>query len=116
MARKTSPYWYTPDYQPIPEAPVEFQLKPLDQETLYVVQHNKGLNVTPAWPGIKAAFEKGVIGWKNVAIDGAAADFDLANAQKILRQVGSADWMIWLGAIGGELYHNAFLSAEEKKT
>lgn len=116
MVRKILPYWFTPNYQPNPDAPVEFQLKPLDQETLYIVQHNKGMNVTPAWPGIKAAFEKGVVGWKNIAIDGTAAEFSPANAYKILRQVGDADWMIWLGAIGGELYNNAFLSAEEKKT
>lgn len=116
MHRKTLPYWFTPEYQPSPESAVEFHLKPLDQETLYIVQHSKGLNPTPAWPGIRAAFEKGVIGWKNVTIDGAAVDFDAVSAQRILRQIGSADWMIWLGAIGGELYTNAFLSAEEKKT
>lgn len=116
MHRKTLPYWFTPEYQPNPESPIEFHLKPLDQETLYIVQHSKGMNVSPAWPGIKAAFEKGVIGWKNVTLDGTAVEFSADQAQKILRQPGSADWMILLGSISGELYQNAFLSAEEKKT
>lgn len=116
MHRKTLPYWFTPGYQPNPESPIEFHLKPLDQETLYIVQYNKGASVSPAWPGIKAAFEKGVIGWKNIMVDGVTLEFSRENSQAILKQPGSADWMILLGVISGELYQNAFLSAEEKKT
>lgn len=115
MARKLLPYWFTPSYQPNPDAPVEFELKPLDQETLHTIQASFQDGV-PRWRGIKAGFENGVAGWKNISIDGASAEFNPKNVQHILKQVGSADWMIWLGAICGQLYTNAWLSDEEKKT
>jgi hypothetical protein len=115
MARKLLRYWFTPEYQPNADAPVEFELKPLDQGTLHTVQASFNSGV-PNWVGIKAGFENGVTGWKNITLDGSAVEFNRGNARRILNQVGSADWMIWLGQIVGELYSNAFLSDEEKKT
>jgi hypothetical protein len=114
--RKLVPYWYAPSYQPDADRIVEFQLKPVDQETLFAIQSSMNERGGATWPGVKAAFESGVVGWKNVDIDGAPAEFSRKNAAAILRQVGSARWMIYLGLIAGELYANAFLSDEEKKS
>lgn len=114
--RKVLPYWFTPKYQPNPDAPVEFQLKPLDPETLYTIQASFNSLGNATWSGVKAAAQFGLVGWKNVILDGAPADFNKDALSKILGGIGDADWMIWLGIICGQLYANAFLSAEEKKT
>lgn len=114
--RKLLPYWFTPSYQPNPDSPVEFELRPLAQETLHEVQASFNALGNPTWPGIKAAFEKGVTGWRNITLGGESIDFAPKNVRAILLQVGSADWLIWLGQICGSLYANAFLTDEEKKT
>lgn len=114
--RKILPYWFTPKYQPNPELPVEFNLRPLDQETLYTVQSSFNALGNVTWPGVKAAVIFGLVGWKNVSLDDAAAEFNQEALRKIIGGLGDADWMIWLGIICGQLYSNAFLSAEEKKT
>lgn len=115
MSRKILPYWFTPTYQANPDLPVEFHLKPLDQGSLHTVQHSMK-NGVPSWDGIKESFEKGVIGWKNVVIDGEDIAFGKAKVQQILSQPGSISWMLLLGEVSGQLYNNAFLTDEEKKT
>jgi hypothetical protein len=114
--RKLQPYWFTPSYQAGETAPVEFELKPLDLEALYTLQASIGATGVPSWIGVKAAFESGVIGWRNVVADGAPLEYSRKAATAILRDIGSANWMIWLGQIAGELLRNAFLTDDEKKT
>lgn len=114
--RKLVPYWFAPIRQPVDGVLTEFEIRPLDQETLYTLQSSFGDGSVPKWAGIKAAFEYGVVGWRNVSLEGAPVEFSRKNAAQILKQPGTADWMIWLGSIAGELYRNAFLEEEEKKT
>lgn len=114
--RKLQPYWFTPTYQPDEGAVVEFELKPLDQASLYTVQASFGPNNVPDWSGVKTAFANGVVGWKNVTADGQPIEFSPKAASQILREIGSATWMIWLGQIAGELWRNGFLTDGEKKT
>jgi hypothetical protein len=114
--RKLTRYWFTPSYQPSADKVVEFEVKPLSQETLYTMQASLNERGIPSWEGVRAAFETGVVGWKNIQLDGADAEFTPARAASVLRRVGSADWTVWLGQIAGELFRNAYLSDEEKKT
>ena len=114
--RKLQPYWYAPTYQPDADIVVEFELKPLDQATLYTVQASFGPNGVPDWSGVRSAFENGVVGWKNITADGQPIEFSRNAAAQVLRDTGSARWMLWLGQITGELWRNGLLSEAEKKT
>lgn len=114
--QKLQPYWYTPTYQPDDGVTVEFELRPLDQGSLYTVQASVMANGVPDWKGVRTAFENGVVGWKNITVAGRPVEFSRGGAAQVLRDTGSGRWMLWLGSIAGELLRNGLLSEDEKKT
>jgi hypothetical protein len=104
------PFTFTPAYQPKPEAPVTFQLRPLNLASLHDhFQRHYNRNHEPGWADHSAVFVQNVIGWTGRSED---------CTPKVRAQLASGDdldWYIWIGQISGELYTRALLKDNERK-
>lgn len=108
--RDVQPFWFTPEHQPKPEAPVSFYLRPLNMPTYWEFRRSFNDAGVPGWSGVSAAFEYGVLDWKG---------FPEAFSQKAKREAlerFDADMCVWIGQIGAQLYLKGLLTEDEKKT
>lgn len=103
-------FWFKPQHQPDVEKPVEFELKPLDQQQYYQLRRSVGSDSSPSWDQITDYFLNNVSAWKGVDKDCTGQ-----NRRAILIGEASGDWNIWLGEIAGELYVRATLRSAERK-
>lgn len=110
------PFEFTPKFQPVPEDPVVFTLKPLDFAGQYVVgiataETESGL---PGMTGIRALPDY-VIGWKGGGLEEKSG----AEAQKELRKIISGGpnrkWGAWLLQIMMRLMTDSEFSEDEAK-
>lgn len=105
-----TPFWHEPKHQVAGKPKVEFELRPLNQRTLYAVQGDigkRGVGVD----GAMAAFEYGVINWRGLDIPFSEA------AKRIVMESdeGDINWTVWMASIAGALYKRAVLSETDAK-
>jgi hypothetical protein len=104
-----TPEWFKPKYQRKGKPAVEFELRPLDQRTLYVLQMNMTRGV--AGPdGALAAFDYAVNNWR-----GYEDEFSQDAKFAVLNGPGETHWTMWLAEIAGHLYKRAYLGEPERK-
>lgn len=94
-------FWFTPPYQQKDKPTVEFELRPLDQRTLYIIasDHSRS-GVGP--DGALAAFEYGVTNWRGLDVE-----FSHEAKRLVLNGKGEIRWAVWFSEIAGELYKRA---------
>jgi hypothetical protein len=104
------PYDFPPNYQPDEADAVSFRLEPLDLKSQYELQATMNRRGIPSWDGIQIAAQR-IVGWSGKQL----GDFSAVRVKEILRGGASANWMIWLGEIAGELYSRSLIGADAEK-
>ncbi len=103
-------FWFAPKYQRKGKEKVEFQLRPLNQRTLYELQQDIG----PRGAGLSGAtiaFRHSVVGWR-----GLDTPFSEDAKEAFLEaEDASIAWTLWLAQIAAELYKRALLTDAEAK-
>ena len=98
-------------WSPPGDETVTFVLKPLDMAGLYRIQSALATSDVPNWECAEAIVSRHLIGW-----EGLEQPFSERARREMLAGAASVRWIAWIGAIVGELYRRAVLTAEEKKT
>ena len=115
--RDITTYWFTPDHQPKPDEPVEFELRPLDLRMAYEVQVTMHENGAVASEAVRAIFTRFVLNWRGVS-----EPCTPENRRKVLDTSGDIfgfpmrDWLIWTGHASRDAFLKSILTEEEKKT
>lgn len=106
-----TPFPFTPKHQPADGTEAQFQLRPLDQRTLYLVNmdwdYDKNL---PGPDGAFAAFAWGVVGWSGIT-----PEFSPQAKRDVLKGVGSSQWTLWIAQVTNELKERSEIGEEEAK-
>lgn len=110
--RDVVPFKFTPAHQDEgAEAPVVFELEPLELPELYALQLEISRNGVPSWEVAEPIVRKCLIGWSGLEVP-----YSREAKLRILRGAGGLSWVLWIGQIIGELYRRAILTDAEKKT
>lgn len=101
---------FQPAHQPDPEKPVEFELKPLDNETFYQLARSLGNDGSPSWNDCVTVLRKNVCGWSGL-------DQAYSHSSKMGLILGKAnkDIVAWLAQCALELYRQVELPESERK-
>lgn len=109
--KSISPFWFAPPVKDEAEPSAEFELRPLDQRTLYLVQMDMdfkrgicGVN------GAIAAFEYSVVNWRGLNVE-----FSRQAKRDVTEGAGELKWTLRLAQIAAELYKRSFLKEEDSK-
>lgn len=102
-------FTFTPDHQPDEQSPVEFQLKPIDQPTGFMLtQRYAGDGIT--WPDMVLILKRNIVGWKGLPVeysDKAKADFVAGEFDY--------DMNVWIAQCARELYNRRVLKERQRK-
>ena len=113
MTAPLSPSWFKPAWQPSPEQPVEFRLRPLPLPALVDIRAT-WTGRQPSGAGFAAALRGGVIGWRNVRRGDDPVEFSDAALESFIEQP-TQDFWVWSHQLVLELVIRATPSEAERK-
>jgi hypothetical protein len=106
-----TPFQFSPAHQSADTPQAVFDLRPLDQRTLYLLNmdwdYDRNL---PGPDGAFAAFQWSVQGWQGIE-----PQFTPQAKRDVLKDVGSSKWTLWIAQIAVELKKRSELGEEEAK-
>jgi hypothetical protein len=104
-------FTFKPSHQPDPDQPVEFNLRPLDNPTLFRLLNGYGSEGGLQFEDLLMVRDRCVVGWK-----GLPQEFSPEARRALLAgPVADFDAQLWIGQCARELYHRAVLKEVERK-